>query len=255
MRLHRFYIPDTLSGQSLVAGKVISIKSADLVNQIRRVFRLKNGDHVILFDRSGFDFECELATSEYGKDSITLRIISSERSHYLPKLKVNLYAAVTKKDTFEWIVQKATELGVTKIIPVLAERSEKKALNMSRLEKIAIEASEQSGRGDVPKILPIIKLDEVVNSINGAATQASDSDSAVNKTIVFHTEGEIFSPAEFIDDNGGQINVLIGPEGGWSPDEIDMFHKNKIAVRSLGKQILRAETAVVVALSMAVFPN
>jgi 16S rRNA (uracil1498-N3)-methyltransferase len=169
----------------------------------------------------------------------------------LPKLKVNLYAAVTKKDTFEWIVQKATELGVTKIIPILAERSEKKALNIGRLEKIAVEASEQSGRGDVPEIMPIAKLDEMIGAV-GATNQDSD---ATAETIVFHTEGEIFSPAEFIDDNGGQINVLIGPEGGWSPDEIDTFHKNKIAVRSLGKQILRAETAVVVALSMAVFPN
>ena len=118
MRLHRFYTGDKVDSQ-----KDISIESAELTNQIRRVFRLKNGDKVLLFDGSGSDFECEISGG--GKESLDFRVISSGRSHYMPTRDVYLCAAITKKDTFEWIVEKATELGVTHIVPILAERSEK----------------------------------------------------------------------------------------------------------------------------------
>lgn len=249
MRLHRFYISEKMLGAKLGAQNEFSIDSAELTNQIRRVFRLKNGDHVILFDGSGFDFECEIASDgENGvalksKNSTGFRIISSERSRYMPARDIYLCAAITKKDTFEWIVEKATEIGVTNIIPVLAERSEKKSLNQERLNKIAIEASEQSGRGCVPKILPITELESAITEIAKVGAKA----------IAFHTEGDLFADADIV--KGGPIAVFVGPEGGWSPDEIDMFHKQKIAVKCLGNQVLRAETAVIVALSQVVFPN
>ena len=117
MRLHRFYISDPIGLQTEV-----TIHSAELVNQIRRVFRLKAGDSVIVFDGSGSDYECRIA--DFGKESITLDVGSSSRSRFVPEREVILCAAIVKKDTFEWIVEKATELGVTKIIPIMAERSE-----------------------------------------------------------------------------------------------------------------------------------
>ncbi|MEI6396525.1 MAG: RsmE family RNA methyltransferase [Candidatus Taylorbacteria bacterium] len=242
MRLHRFFLTENINGGKIGAQKEFSIESAELTNQIRRVFRLKNADKVIIFDGSGFDFECEIAGGE--KDSLNLRVVSSERSHYMPKRDIYLCAAITKKDTFEWIVEKATELGVTHIIPVLAERSEKKSLNEVRLRKIAVEASEQSGRGSVPTILPINNLEQAISLANSTENM---------KSVAFHTEAELFTDADI--DTKSPTFVFIGPEGGWSADEVDLFHKSKIAVKCLGNQVLRAETAVIVALSKVVFSN
>ncbi|MBP6858924.1 MAG: RNA methyltransferase, partial [Candidatus Pacebacteria bacterium] len=156
---------------------------------------------------------------------------------FMPSRKVYLYAAMVKKDTFEWIAEKATELGVTHIIPVMAERSEKKNINEARLEKIVVEASEQSGRGSVPVIASMVSLKEGIEI----------GDSNIRR-IAFHTEGKNFSASEIEKDQ--DIAIFIGPEGGWSPDEVALFHTNDIPVVCLGTQVLRAETAVVAALSV-----
>ncbi len=232
MRLHRFFIDEAIGSK-----KEVLVASPELANQISRVFRLKRGDRVILFDGSGSDYESEV--TEASKGSVLFRVLSATHSRYMPERKIYLCAAVVKKDNFELIVEKATELGVTDIVPVLAEHSEKKSLNEGRLKKIAIEASEQSGRGDVPRICAIKSLEEALSSL-------VEVDS-----IVFHTEGNSFERQNVT--RSDDIAIFIGPEGGWSRNELDLFHKNKIPVVCLGPQVLRAETAVVAALSQVVF--
>lgn len=235
MRLHRFYVTESIGSK-----KEIAIHSDELANQLSRVFRLKTGDRVVLFDGSGADFECTI--TDFGKSdqkAVTFSVEKKSESRSMPTRDICLYAAIVKKDTFEWIVEKATELGVTKIIPVMAERSEKKNLNEERLKKIAIEASEQSGRGTVPTIASIGDLSESLQSV-------ADSHIAA---LAFHLDGESFSAHA----STGPTALFIGPEGGWSPEEVKMFHKHKVPVVSLGTQVLRAETAVVAALSLTVF--
>ncbi len=234
MRLHRFFIEEPIG-----AAAEVSLRSAELANQLSKVFRLKTGDRAILFDGSGSDYECEI--TDFDKRSVSFRVSSSSRSRYVPPHPLYLCAALVKKDNFEYIVEKATELGVTDIIPVMAERSEKKGLNAGRLEKIALEASEQSGRGTVPKIHEIASLEQSIQMLKEKGGM---------EMAVFHTEGNRFDME--ID---GPAAVFIGPEGGWSPAELDLFEKNKIAVRCLGSQVLRAETAVVAALSQVVFSH
>ncbi|MDB5239219.1 MAG: hypothetical protein JWO00_554 [Candidatus Parcubacteria bacterium] len=234
MRLHRFFIAETIGGKA-----EISVSSAELAHQMSHVFRLGKGDHIILFDGSGSDSECEIL--EIGKETLKFRVVSSEASRYMPSRKVYLYAAIVKKGNFEFIVEKATELGVTDIIPVMAERSEKKSLNEERLTKIAVEASEQSGRGSVPKIHGITSLGDSINH----AKKETDTQEA------FHTEGEPFDSA--VVSKTGAVAIFIGPEGGWSPSELELFHAQCIDVACLGAQVLRAETAVIAALSVVVF--
>jgi 16S rRNA (uracil1498-N3)-methyltransferase len=231
MRLHRFYVAELIGSQ-----KEITIHSDELVNQLSRVFRLKTGDSVILFDGSGFDYEASI--SSFGKNDqkvVTFHIEKNTTSRFMPTREVTLCAAVVKKDTFEWIVEKASELGVTNIVPVMADRSEKKNLNEERLKKIAVEASEQSGRGNVPEIAPITNFTQSLTLVADSHVPA----------LAFHPEGE--SPSAHL--SAGSTALFIGPEGGWSPAELEMFHTNKIPVVSLGNQVLRAETAVVAALS------
>ena len=233
MRLHRFYIPEPIGMRTEV-----TIDDADLVHQIRNVFRLKNGAEIILFDGSGSDYTCRI--EEGDKRSLTCAVVGASRSRYMPGRPVTLCAAVVKKDTFEWITEKATELGVAKIIPIIAERSEKKAVNEDRLKKISIEASEQSGRGNVPVLHQILSLEDAVRWVVENKLAA----------VAFHVDGPMFEPERFMKHSGGPLEVFIGPEGGWSPEEVVMFHENKIPVYSLGTQILRAETAVIAALSL-----
>jgi len=257
MRLHRFYV-----GESIGERTEVVVDSVELLNQIQHVFRLGKGDSVIIFDGSGFDYECEIVSSD--KKSLILKVKRSEASRFMPMRDIGLYQAIVKKDNFEWIVEKATELGVTNIIPVIAERSEKKALNEDRLNKIAIEASEQSGRGNVPKIFPIVELEDIVK---GVASGSCLGDNSPMKKIVFHTEGDVLHGSD--SDTGTcsgkttkdlagsdlqkRVAVFIGPEGGWSDKEMELFHKNGFEVRCLGKQVLRSETAVIAALSTLVF--
>jgi len=237
MRLNRFYIPEPVGTK-----KEIILSSNAQVDQIRRVFRLKTDDKVIVFDGSGSDYECRIA--DMGKSSTTLAITSVSRSRYLPLHDLYLCAAVVKKDTFEWIAEKATELGVTEIVPVMAERSEKKNLNLGRLEKIVVEASEQSGRGTIPQIKGIMDLNEIITYLKSKNVQMA----------AFHTEGQEISNSghEFNRDNWA---IFIGPEGGWSEGELNLLRNQKVAVYSLGPQVLRAETAVVAALSLLQFAN
>jgi 16S rRNA (uracil1498-N3)-methyltransferase len=238
MRLHRFYIDETVGSKT-----ELILDDADVVHQIRKVFRLKVGDVLIAFDGSGSDYTCGI--EDFRDGTIVMGVRGAAKSRYMPKREVYLYAAIVKKDTFEWIAEKATELGVSKVIPVIAERTEKKAVNEDRLEKIALEASEQSGRGSVPEIAPVIDLKEAVNQVLDFKSRSREKDA---KIIVFHTDAELFEVSDIKGEEA--LACFIGPEGGWSPDEIALFHEHHILVKSIGTQVLRAETAVVAALSL-----
>lgn len=250
MRLHRFYFEEKIG-----ANTSLEFSSAGTVHQLRNVFRLKKGDTLIVFDGSGSDFECKIAEME--KSRIILDVVSVSKSRFVPNGKLVLCAAIVKKDTFEWLVEKAVELGVTDIIPVVAERSEKKLLNESRLNKICVEASEQSGRGTVPVIHRIVNLNEAIKrDLKGELKEVSGMQALDCSYLAFHTEGESFKKADFTSKkqvNDQALFVFIGPEGGWSPQELEAFHKEGIAVACLGPQILRAETAVISALSVIEF--
>ena len=141
-------------------------------------------------------------------------------------------------------------------MPIKAERSEKKALNEDRLRKIAVEASEQSGRGDVPDVSGIQSLHDAVKGFKTTEKPM--------KLVAFHTEGVASRDGQHVTVGDrlktdidhlkpSPVAVFIGPEGGWSPAEIDLFHKEGIEIACLGPQVLRSETAVVAALSVVVF--
>jgi 16S rRNA (uracil1498-N3)-methyltransferase len=142
--------------------------------------------------------------------------------------------ALIKKDNFELVLEKATELGVTRIVPVQCARSEKKGLNYERVQKILREASEQSGRATVPIISEIISAEKLPSE----------------GLVVFDPRGEKFAREFFAAGHTSPISVAIGPEGGFTDDEIALFHVRNTPVVSTGPQILRAETAAVVALTL-----
>lgn len=227
MRVHRFYVTEAIGDK-----KTLSLEGGDLFHQLKNVFRMQVGAQVIVFDNSGYDYHALISSFEKGE--VQLAIVSKKESETTPSREVYLFASIIKKDHFEWILEKCTELGVTHFVPIISDRSEKKNLNMDRAQKIIIEASEQSGRSIIPTVHPITKFEDAIT--------------AEFNCFAFHPTGDIFTVNHT--HNFSPIGIFIGPEGGWTEREIFLFKKHNIAVHSLGCQILRAETAAVAVSSL-----
>ena len=262
MRLHRFYIEKKLvSLQSpYLDGRQLMVRVDDegLLHQMRDVFRLKKDDEVIFFDGEGMDitFRIEMLSKKEGifvkeKEERSAGHGNTRRSY------ITLIMALIKKDNFELVLQKCTELGVSRFVPVLAERSEKKNIDMERAKRIIKEASEQCGRGDIPTIGEIKKLDEILGEENLIVFDASGTLSFACLTArQGEGWGEVNISKKSSRSDLKHLNpkvrplgfaILIGPEGGWSEREIKMFQDRKIPIYKLGELTLRAETAAIVA--------
>lgn len=220
MRLHRFFVPEQIGDSDTVI-----VKDSALTHQLRHVFRFTVGGQVILLDNSGFEYRAMI--NEFHPSAVTFSIVSKRGSPNIPSRELHLFVSIIKKDKFEWIVEKGTELGVSKFVPIISDRSEKKSLNIERLEKIILEASEQSGKAIRPVITEPIKFEDTLRQ--------------EYPCFAFHPTGDVFTIEHA--QNYSPLGAFIGPEGGWSDKEIFAFKQNKIKVYSLGNTILRAETA------------
>lgn len=226
MRLHRFFITSNIN-----KGIINSFSSEGLAHQLKSVFRFHEGSKLVFFDGSGTDYVSELVSLRKG--SVEFRVLEEHPVKPFSDLKLSLAFSLIKKDNIEWIIEKGTELGVSRFIPLVSERSEKKGFNMERAKKIAIEACEQSGRSEIPEItLP-----------HGLAEYMNGRDFAGKDAVVFHPEGSDFKKDAFA--KGEEIIAFVGPEGGWSPDEIALFKEKGATIVKLNAPVLRAETAAI----------
>ena len=158
--------------------------------------------------------------------------------------KIELAFCLVKKNPLETILQKATELGVSKIIPIISERTEVKELNIERAKKIVIEATEQSNQLVPPEILKVIKLKDFLENLD-EKTKLLFAD--VNSKDKLNTE-------DFKDNKS--ICILIGPEGDFSPSEREFILKNpEVKPFTMSRNILRSDTAVISAISLVNFIN
>ncbi len=224
-KVPRFFINQPIKE----SDQEISISDFDINHQIRDVLRLKKGDKIILLDGLGKAF--------FGKVKIFLKknsIFSKEKLKSIStgyQQSVKLSPAVLKKDKFEYLIQKCTEIGVESFHPIISERTEKTNLNFERLNKIAKEASEQSERYFLPKINLIKTLEEfLIENQKEKNIFALQFNSKKIKISDFKKKKE-------------SVIFLIGPEGGWGEKDLKLFEKYKVEKISLGEQILRAETA------------
>lgn len=229
MRLHRFFI------NTPIKSDVFDISDKDLVHQWKSVFRYNVGSQVILFDGFGTDYLCLI--SSLRNSGATVNVVRQTANKNKPKRNVWLCLGVIKKDNFDLVVQKATEIGVNHVVPVLCERSEKKNLNIERLQKIAIEATEQSGRGDIPKIHEIVQFKDLLNN-----------DLLPNRAVFMEMDGENIH--KILNEDLPDIAVFVGPEGGWSLEEVKSFKEHNIIPVSVGSSVLRSETAGIAVASL-----
>lgn len=226
MRLHRFFV------QTPITSDNFDISDRDMVHQWKNVFRYNVGSQVIIFDGSGVDYFCMI--SSLRNLGATVGVIKKTKTEDIHQRKnIWLCMALLKKDNFDLVVQKATEIGVSNIIPIICEHSEKRKLNIERMRKIAIEASEQSGRGDIPVIHTPTTTEDLFNNVI-----------LPQDKVIFHLEGMSFKQY-LLSTSAVSFAAFVGPEGGFSDKEIINFKSHNVPVVSLGSQVLRAETAAI----------
>ena len=202
--------------------------------------RKKVDDSILVFNSVNGEFLAKI--SKIYKKTIIIEIIKKTRDVKIENDVWLLFAPVKKSPT-EYIVQKATELGVSKIIPVITERTITKNLNLKRMQDIAIESSEQCERITIPEICAVEKLRDLIHNWDNDRIIFFCDETIRNKDVV-KIEFQNLSPKSF-----GAI--LVGPEGGFSTNETNYLREKKfIKPIDLGPRILRSDTAVITALSL-----
>lgn len=227
MKLHRFI------GDFDFSEKEVEITNPENIKQIKDVLRLEVSDLLILCDGKGIEVEVKIL--EITKNEIFCGIVKKLKNNELKK-KVSLYLAILKKENFELAVQKAVECGISEIIPIITERTIKTGLNIERLNKIIKEASEQSGQTYLPTLKETMKFSDAIKNIG------------LTYGIIFDLSGSEFRP----DKNANSVSIFVGPEGGFTENEILEAKNFGIVTASLGNLTLRAETATIVATYRAV---
>jgi 16S rRNA (uracil1498-N3)-methyltransferase len=235
--MHRFFVP-----AAALAGNeaVLQEKQA---HQISNVLRLRTGERISLFDDSGWEYLVRLVrvnSSECSGEIVERRLADNE-----PRVKITICQALLKGSKFDLIVQKGTEMGVAGFVPVLCARSvmgdihqasEKKA---ERWRRIAIEAAEQSGRSRLPMIHPGTLFARACEQTRGLSLMAWESERKVGLQSVLAEKADLNSPSG----RPLSVNLFVGPEGGFTSDEVTMASDFGITPVSLGPRILRSETA------------
>lgn len=212
-----------------------------------RVLRLKNGEQVLVCDGQGM--ECVCTVSDVSRDQVSLVVNAQQESEAEAKVKVSIYMAFPKADKLEHVIQKATELGAYEIVAFPSARCvskpDEKSLKKKteRWQKIAASAAEQSGRGIIPKVV-------VLDSFGLAVKRAAQAD----KAILFYENERATTLTMALESGHFQsISLLTGPEGGLESREVEMAKDAGMSICTLGKRILRCETAPLCALSAVMY--
>lgn len=227
MSLHRFFV------KQVIDKKKIFINDKNLLHQLKNVLRLKIDEKIILIDVNNKAYLTII--KNYNNNEVGLEILQPEETNKESQLKITLYQSLIKKNNFELVLQKGTELGVSNFVPVLAARSEKKGLKKERCQKIIQEAAEQSGRIIIPSLQKITSFSQALAS-------------APQPLIFLHMTGQPIKT--ILNKNYSSMSVFVGPEGDWTPQELEQAKKAGAIFINLGKTILRSETAAIVSLGI-----
>lgn len=210
--------------------------------------RHKVNDKIILCDKKGMDYECTI--TRFSGDFVEVKIDEIKKNLCEPNIKAVLFQSLLKGDKMEEIIQKSVELGVFEIYPVLTSRCIAKPdknfkKKIERYNKISLEAAKQCQRGIIPKVYDVITYNEMLEKMK-------EFDKAI---ILYENENDVHLREYIEKKDFNNIALGIGCEGGYSKDEIEKAKQAKIETATLGKRILRAQTAPVCALSCIMFQS
>ena len=239
MTRRRFYAPPSAFSTELDCVNLAS----DEARHLRDVLRLKSGDEVYVFDGGGSEFHCRVEESR--RDSAQLKVISKvEPARPESSLQLTLAVALLKGEKFDLVVQKATELGVTRVVPVITRyadirlRDESDAVKrVARWQRIALEAAKQSGRAVVPEVNNPTAFESLIQTKAVAGMPR----------VIFSERGgqSLTEAARGIPGEIAGITALVGSEGGWADEELVEARDEGWIVVTLGGRTLRAETAAI----------
>ena len=238
--MHYFFTDSQNIGET-----TIQISGEDLRHL--QVIRLKKGEKIMIADsEKRKNHLCELIS--LGRDEALFRIVKTSENGSEPSIEVTLFQGMPKMDKMEWIVQKATELGVLSVVPVLMERTVKMpqsfAKQKERLEKIARASAMQSKRGHIPNVGEMV-------SFVFAVQETKKFDAA----FMLYEEEQTLTMKQYLTTvhSCKKIAFFVGPEGGCSEKEVKIAKQEGVALVGLGKRILRTETAPLCALSILMY--
>ncbi|HEV2859504.1 MAG TPA: 16S rRNA (uracil(1498)-N(3))-methyltransferase [Pyrinomonadaceae bacterium] len=238
MTRRRFYAPP----EAFAAGRVVL--SADETRHLRDVLRLRAGEEAYVFDGEGREFACRVAEAG-GRGAGAVLEVNEEAGPPSPEspLELTLAAALLKGEKFDLVVQKATELGVTRVVPVMTKRADVRLRDardaearVARWRRLALEAAKQSGRARVPSVEMPAQFESLVSR-------------AGSLRVLFAERGGA-SLGEVARGGATEAVALVGPEGGWEEEELGLAGERGWKLVTLGGRTLRAETAAVVACAL-----
>lgn len=235
--------------KSQIIEDKIKISGADF-NHIKNVLRMQVGESITICDGQGTDYYCKIESITSLDVIAKIEKINDTESEL--SAKIYLFQGIPKKDKMEWIIQKAVELGVYEIIPVAMKRcvakiedEKKEQKKRERWQNIATSAAKQSGRGIIPKVQQVMSWKEAIEFAN-----------TLEYNIIPYEQAEGISYAHAIVKEACKnqsIGVFIGPEGGFDDFEFALAREVGISPITLGKRILRTETAGLTVVSILMF--
>jgi len=225
--MHIFYTPDIIAEEYVL--------SQEESWHCTKVLRLVVGDVVYLIDGKGGLFEAEIISE--AKKSVALRVLKTSREYQKRNHRLHIAVAPTKNiDRLEWFLEKATEIGIDEITPVICERSERKVIKEDRLNKVITSAVKQSLQAYHPVLNEAVSFKEFISNTT-----------ATHKLIAHCVDGEPRKYIAEVSKPGQDYLILIGPEGDFSPAEIQLALQNDFKPLTLGNTRLRTETAALAA--------
>jgi 16S rRNA (uracil1498-N3)-methyltransferase len=237
--MQRFFVPTNwLHGPTVLLEDPVA-------NQIRVVLRMRPGARFIVLDNQGWEYEVELI--EFGKKQARGKVIKKRPATGEPQTLITVYQCLLKKDNFEWVLQKGTEIGVSRFVPVFSQRTviaddeRVRSHKLPRWERIITEAAEQSRRGRLPALEEPIAFEQAI-------TEAAQADLAL-----IPWEKEASQTLRAAMRPAARVALIIGPEGGLTEDEIALAGRHGVIPVTLGPRILRAETAAIAAALLALY--
>jgi len=245
--MNRFFLPsDCISAGEVRFPEPIS-------HQISQVLRLRIGEGIVVLDNSGFEYVVEIV--QVSARSVSGKITAKQPSLGEPTARIILYLGLTQREKFEWMLQKCTEAGAAAFVPVISSRSlvqteQDVSGKLERWKRIICEAAEQSGRGLLPIITQAMKFEDALQS------------AALHPLVLFPWEKEknlslrqaitAYRQRSGVSTNW-RVAIFIGPEGGYSDQEADLARRAGSITVTLGKRILRMETAALVVTALSLY--
>ncbi|HEY8172460.1 MAG TPA: 16S rRNA (uracil(1498)-N(3))-methyltransferase [Dehalococcoidia bacterium] len=239
--MKRFHVPPgTLDADNVQLDGAVA-------HRMSRVLRLRAGDEAALFDGDGFEARVRLDAVD--DRAVTATVLERYEGLAEPLVKVSLYQSITKGERFDWLLEKGTEIGVARFVPLITARSVIKpsdgSARVDRWHRIVVEAAEQCGRTVVPKVDAPVRIDDALAAATGvvivpyeaAGEMALDVQRALNADI-----DALFALSE--------VSIFIGPEGGFEEAEIERATAAGAVLVTMGRRVLRSETAGLVAATL-----